>query len=203
MVNARGAKKRRKCREAVRRALANGKPKTLAQLAMKTGLPVESVRAAIRNHARYFRRANPDTKTRKSVFATYTLAPESEAGPVAPAACQHCGKPKVNRPRGLCWGCYYAPGVRERYGSGSVYARRGVGHTPAARLPARATDAPPGSLEKMRVMHARLLAAESLHHPDDNPEPDAALLLPFVGLHYDGGDDNGLLPQRAERSAAA
>ena len=34
-------------------------------------------------------------------------------------ACKHCGKGKVNRPRGLCWVCYYTPGVRYRYQSGS------------------------------------------------------------------------------------
>jgi len=27
--------------------------------------------------------------------------------------CRHCQKSKVNRPRGLCWSCYYRPGVRE------------------------------------------------------------------------------------------
>lgn len=29
--------------------------------------------------------------------------------------CRHCGERKVNRPRGLCWGCYYTPGVKEKY----------------------------------------------------------------------------------------
>ena len=27
--------------------------------------------------------------------------------------CKHCRKSKVNRPRGLCWGCYYTPGVKD------------------------------------------------------------------------------------------
>ena len=30
--------------------------------------------------------------------------------------CRHCSERKVTRPRGLCWKCYYTPGVRELYG---------------------------------------------------------------------------------------
>ncbi len=30
--------------------------------------------------------------------------------------CRHCTKGRVNRPAGLCWSCYYTPGVREMYG---------------------------------------------------------------------------------------
>ena len=42
--------------------------------------------------------------------------------------CKHCQKSKVNRPRGLCWSCYYTPGVKELFPSTSKYARRGVGN---------------------------------------------------------------------------
>ena len=45
-----------------------------------------------------------------------------------PLICRHCRRSGVNRPRGLCWTCYYTPGVRELYPSGSKYARRGVGN---------------------------------------------------------------------------
>ena len=38
--------------------------------------------------------------------------------------CRHCTKSKVNRPRGLCWSCYYTPGVKEQYGMG---CRHGLG----------------------------------------------------------------------------
>jgi hypothetical protein len=35
--------------------------------------------------------------------------------------CRHCKKCPVNRPRGLCHGCYYAPGgIRELYPKGSA-----------------------------------------------------------------------------------
>jgi hypothetical protein len=29
--------------------------------------------------------------------------------------CLHCGVKRATRARGLCWGCYYLPGVKERY----------------------------------------------------------------------------------------
>lgn len=29
--------------------------------------------------------------------------------------CLHCGKRPVSKPRGLCWTCYYGPGVRDQY----------------------------------------------------------------------------------------
>lgn len=36
--------------------------------------------------------------------------------------CRHCQKKKAIRPRGLCWRCYYRPGVLELYPSTSKYA---------------------------------------------------------------------------------
>lgn len=38
--------------------------------------------------------------------------------------CRHCQKVRANRPRGLCWGCYYTPGVLELYPSTSKFAKR-------------------------------------------------------------------------------
>lgn len=83
------------------------------------------------------------------------------------AACAHCGRAKVNRPRGLCWTCYYTPGVRGQYPSASKYARRGVGnHTGGRALPAP-TAARPGTPEKEAVLTARAAAGVQLFHPDD------------------------------------
>src|SRR5262245_50261541 len=39
--------------------------------------------------------------------------------------CRNCAKKLGYRPRGLCWTCYYLPGVREQYEPESKYARRG------------------------------------------------------------------------------
>lgn len=82
--------------------------------------------------------------------------------------CRHCHKSKVNRPRGLCWSCYYKPGVRDKYPSTSKYARRGHGNiTGTPPEPVRATDAEPGSEEKIRVLAERVRRRESLWHPED------------------------------------
>lgn len=57
--------------------------------------------------------------------------------PVAP--CVHCGKKRPNRPRGLCWQCYYTPGVRELYGvrgKFGAYGRRGLHEPTEAELEA-------------------------------------------------------------------
>ena len=51
-------------------------------------------------------------------MADQTISP---AGPL----CRHCSQPKVNRPRGLCWSCYYTPGVKELYPPTSKYAPTG------------------------------------------------------------------------------
>lgn len=38
--------------------------------------------------------------------------------------CRHCARAKVNRPLGLCWRCYYTPGLREHYGGRTVAKRK-------------------------------------------------------------------------------
>ncbi len=82
--------------------------------------------------------------------------------------CRHCNLHPVNRPRGLCWSCYYAPGVRELYPSTSKYARRGVGNFNGnPDLPSEATDALPGTEEKIAVLARRAALRQSLWHPDD------------------------------------
>lgn len=82
--------------------------------------------------------------------------------------CQHCRKSKVNRPRGLCWSCYYKPGVREQFPSTSKYARRGVGNfCGVAPIPAFATVAAPGSPEKIAILAERAQNRQSLWHPED------------------------------------
>jgi hypothetical protein len=92
--------------------------------------------------------------------------------------CRHCQKVKSNRPRGLCWSCYYTPGVREQYPSTSKFARRGVSDfNGRTRLP-EPTDALPGTPEKVAVLMERARRGLSLWHPDDatlaNAPPPAA-----------------------------
>jgi hypothetical protein len=93
-------------------------------------------------------------------------------------ACRHCGRLKVNRPRGLCWSCYYKPGVRERYPSISKFGQRGVGNgNEAAALPSVPTCARPGSPEKVAVLEQRARRRESLWHPYDAPMDRESFLL--------------------------
>ena len=81
--------------------------------------------------------------------------------------CKHCSKAKVNRPRGLCWSCYYSAGVKDLYPSTSKYARRGVGNGNAnAPLP-EPTTAVPGTPEKMAVLEMRAKMRQALWHPQD------------------------------------
>lgn len=82
--------------------------------------------------------------------------------------CRHCQKSKVNRPRGLCWSCYYRPGIRDQYPSTSKYARRGVGNfCGQAPPPIRSTAAIPGSEEKIAILAERAQSRQSLWHPND------------------------------------
>jgi hypothetical protein len=84
--------------------------------------------------------------------------------------CRHCQRVPSNRPRGLCWSCYYTPGVRELYPSTSKFARRGVGDfNGAARLAAAPTDARPGTPEKVAILCERARLGVSLWHPLDAP----------------------------------
>ncbi len=84
--------------------------------------------------------------------------------------CRHCNRVPSNRPRGLCWSCYYKPGVRELYPSTSKFARRGVeDRVGKAPLPETPTDAPPGSPEKVLILIERARKRQSLWHPEDVP----------------------------------
>ena len=84
-----------------------------------------------------------------------------------PTICRHCKKCKVNRPLGLCWGCYYRPGIRDLYPSTSIYANRGVGLSQKRRPLPEPTRARPGTPEKVAVLEARAEAGEHLWHPRD------------------------------------
>ena len=86
--------------------------------------------------------------------------------------CRHCQKTRSNRPRGLCWSCYYTPGVREKYPSTSKFARRGVGNfCGRAAPPGEPTVALPGTEEKLAVLELRARLKQELWHPlDATPE---------------------------------
>jgi hypothetical protein len=87
-----------------------------------------------------------------------------------PKVCVRCKVNKPNRPRGLCWHCYYTPGVRERYGPTTVHGRRGIGHNDSGAKPLDprgGTAHPPGSLGRIAVMEERAELGYAILHPDD------------------------------------
>ena len=82
--------------------------------------------------------------------------------------CQHCRRCKASRPRGLCWTCYYTPGVRELYPSTSKFARRGIGNiTGNMPLPTCPTVCLPGSAAKVAILAERARLQQALWHPLD------------------------------------
>jgi len=90
--------------------------------------------------------------------------------------CRHCRRVPSSRPRGLCWSCYYSPGVRELYPSTSKFARRGVSDfCGKARLP-EPTTALPGTPEKVAVLEERARLGLALWHPLDARLENAAIL---------------------------
>lgn len=80
--------------------------------------------------------------------------------------CRHCQSKHITRPRGLCWSCYYRPGVRDRYASGAWPAYVGYG-LKEPREPSEPTCARPGTPEKVRVMELRAARGEGIFHPLD------------------------------------
>lgn len=104
--------------------------------------------------------------------------------PPAPPQCRNCRDPrkKVNRPRGLCWDCYYSPGVRDRFVSVSGRGRRGVGNITRGgfKLAPTPTPAAPGTEEKLAVMEARAAAGFAIFHPADARYPGDPRTLAFL-----------------------
>jgi hypothetical protein len=97
--------------------------------------------------------------------------------------CRHCLTGRVTKYWGLCWTCYYTPGVRKLYGEQKV----GLGITPMSRsLPLSPTSAPPGSEEKILVLSQRAQEESLLWHPEDfgmrKRKPDGIQAEEEVGM---------------------
>ncbi|MSR54209.1 MAG: hypothetical protein EXS09_13090 [Gemmataceae bacterium] len=91
-------------------------------------------------------------------------------------ACRNCQKSKVNRPRGLCWSCYYKPGIRQQFPSTSKFARRGLGNfCGQAVAPTCCTRAVPGSTEKIAILAERARNQQALWHPADASFSEAGI----------------------------
>jgi hypothetical protein len=88
--------------------------------------------------------------------------------------CQHCHEHPVSKSRGLCWRCWFTPGIKEKYTIEECYAHRGNGLSPShgKKLPQRPTQAQPGSAKKIQVMADRAAKGLALHHPLDKGARD-------------------------------
>lgn len=83
--------------------------------------------------------------------------------------CRHCQDAVVSRPRRLCWSCYYRPEVRDLYPTSDAKGAYRSLHHHLCRTspPAKPTQAPPGSPEKIEVLIDRFVDGVDLWHPDD------------------------------------
>ena len=98
------------------------------------------------------------------------------------SSCRHCGHIPASRPRGLCWGCYYTPKVRDQYTTTSRYGRRGIEDCYGRfNLPPAPTSAVPGSPEKLAVLMIRAMQHHSLWHPLDAPALQPVMVLGATG----------------------
>lgn len=82
--------------------------------------------------------------------------------------CRHCQQKPANRPRRMCWTCYYTDGVRSLYPSTSKFARRGVRDRFGRQTLPEPTCTLPGSEGKLKVLESRARAGEELFHPRDS-----------------------------------
>jgi hypothetical protein len=81
--------------------------------------------------------------------------------------CRNCHAHKANRPRGLCWTCYYTPGVRESQPTRSKYAPGGGDFSGDAPPPATRTPWEPGSRFKVAALALRAALKQSLWNARD------------------------------------
>ena len=82
--------------------------------------------------------------------------------------CRRCSFRAVNRPRGLCFHCYHAPGARDEYERIGKGGARGIGsENPRHKLPEPDPGLIPGTDRKIAIMHERAKAGLSLFHPDE------------------------------------
>jgi len=83
--------------------------------------------------------------------------------------CRHCRRRSVNRPRGLCGGCYYRDGVRDLYPPADERFSSSLPHAAKYRNPnrpaSRPTTALPGTPEKVQEMRRRVRYGQAIDPP--------------------------------------
>ena len=107
------------------------------------------------------------------------------------STCVHCRQKLTLFRFGLCTVCASYRSLRVRYRRHQTPQRPCHRRDEAdyvAPLPASATDAPKGSIDKLKVMRERLLRGEQLFHPGDNQTvaPDYQRLSEMSRYHGPG-----------------
>lgn len=85
----------------------------------------------------------------------------------SPRPCRHCQKFYINRPRGLCWRCFYTPGLKELYPPTAPCGRRGHGMNGMKDPHVKPTHHLPLTEEKMAVLEQRAANCQPLFSKDD------------------------------------
>lgn len=102
--------------------------------------------------------------------------------------CIHCKERRSNRPRGLCFDCYYTDSIRGLYPSKRPWIEC-MGETEEDfadfPLPDAPTRALPGSKAKQYIMRARWRRGMHPHHPLDPKHDAAQAYAERVGLVFD------------------
>lgn len=94
--------------------------------------------------------------------------------------CAHCGERRWIHARGICRPCFRVPEIKALYQPADSSRRSDVGLRPGSgTLPPFATEAPPGSIEKVDVLIQRARDGYALWHPNDAIEPDIDRLWSF------------------------
>lgn len=114
--------------------------------------------------------------------------------------CWHCGERNRSRPAGLCFRCFYIPGLPEQYRTESKFCDRGHGlGNRNAPLPDLPTDALPGSPEKLAILEQRAQLGQSLWHPRDRRITETDIVPRVEPAKFSGRDRSGAVQAARER----
>lgn len=85
--------------------------------------------------------------------------------------CVHCGKRVANRPRGLCWPCFYCPAVRKLHKPIGKHGRAGArsweDDADPKGPPLEPTSTLPGTKERIAALRKRHSRRRELWHAQD------------------------------------
>jgi hypothetical protein len=86
--------------------------------------------------------------------------------------CRNCWQQRLLRPKGLCWKCYFTPGVRALYTPVSPRGNRFHDAQAEGAVPDEATQALPRSEAKLAELARRVQMRQALHCSGDSVIPD-------------------------------